>query len=88
MTQIWRQRFLTWGIAIAVFGMRFLFPVLVVAIFARISMVEVTKIAFSNPSLYAHYLHQTHAPIVAFGGMCLLMLFLSYFFNEKKLIIG
>ena len=33
MSDVWRHRFLTWGIAIAVFGMRFLFPVLVVAIF-------------------------------------------------------
>lgn len=84
MTAKWRHRFLTWGIAIAVFGMRFVFPVLVVAIFARLSFVEVTKIAFTNANLYAHYLHQTHAPIVAFGGTFLLMLFLSYFFSDKK----
>ena len=34
MEKIWQHRFLTWGIAIAVFGMRFLFPLLVVSIFA------------------------------------------------------
>ncbi len=84
MNEIWRHRFLTWGIAIAVFGMRFLFPVLVVAIFAQISLIEVTKIAFTDSLKYAHYLHETHAPIVSFGGTFLMMLFLSYFFNEKK----
>lgn len=84
MTKEWRQRFLTWGIVIAVFGMRFLFPVLVVSVFAKISLIEVTKIAFANPNLYAHYLQQVHAPIVAFGGTFLMMLFLSYFFCEKK----
>lgn len=84
MTQKWRHRFLTWGIAIAVFGMRFLFPVLVVAIFVNINFIEVTRIAFTNSTLYAHYLHQTHAPIVAFGGTFLLMLFLSYFCCDTK----
>ena len=84
MNEKWRRRFLTWGIAIAVFGMRFLFPVLVVAIFAQISLIEVTKIAFTNPIQYAEYLHQTHAPIVSFGGAFLMMLFFSFFFNDEK----
>ena len=84
MNEKWRHRFLTWGILIAVFGMRFLFPVLVVAAFAHISLWEVTRIAFTDSIKYAHYLHETHAPIVAFGGTFLMMLFLSYFFNKKK----
>ena len=84
MTAIWRHRFITWGIIIAVFGMRFLFPVLVVAIFAHLDMITVTKIALSKPAEYAGYLHSTHAPIVTFGGMFLIMLFLNYFFNHKK----
>src|SRR5688500_13116767 len=36
MTPVWRRRFITWGIAIAVFGMRIVFPLLIVAIIARI----------------------------------------------------
>lgn len=84
MSPIWRHRFITWGIAIAVFGMRFLFPILVVAIFARLSMFEVAKIALSDADKYAYYLTQTHAPIVTFGGMFLMMLFLNYFFDKEK----
>ncbi|MDR1326985.1 MAG: DUF475 domain-containing protein [Heliobacteriaceae bacterium] len=84
MPPVWRKRFLTWGIAIAVFGMRLLFPLLVVAVFAKISMLEAAKVALFNVDKYAHYLHQTHAPIVTFGGMFLLMLFLGYFFNHEK----
>lgn len=84
MNEKWRRVFLTWGILIAVFGMRFLFPVLVVSVFARINLLEVIKIALTDAHQYTHYLHQTHAPIVAFGGAFLMMLFLSYFFNEKK----
>lgn len=84
MNEKWRQRFLTWGIAIAVFGMRFLFPVLVVAVFAGLGLIDVVKIALTDSTKYAHYLHLTHAPIVAFGGTFLLMLFLSYFFDYDK----
>ncbi len=80
----WQHRFLTWGILIAVFGMRFLFPVLVVAIFAKLGMMEVARIAVTDVDKYAHYLHLTHAPIVSFGGMFLVMLFLNYFFNHEK----
>lgn len=84
MSDKWRHRFLTWGIAIAVFGMRFLFPVLIVAIFANLSMLAVTKMALNDSTQYAHYLHLTHAPIVSFGGAFLIMLFLNYFFNPEK----
>ncbi len=84
MSHKWRHRFLTWGIAIAVFGMRFLFPILVVSIFAKLDMLTVTKIALSDSAQYAGYLHATHAPIVTFGGMFLIMLFLNYFFNHEK----
>lgn len=84
MSPVWRHRFLTWGIAIAVFGMRFVFPILVVAIFAKLGMIEVAKMALTNVDEYAHYLHLTHAPIVTFGGMFLMMLFLNYFFNHEK----
>ena len=81
MSEVWRHRFLTWGIAIAVFGMRFLFPILVVSIFAHLDMVTVTNIALTDSQKYASYLHATHAPIVTFGGLFLIMLFLNYFFT-------
>lgn len=84
MSEVWRHRFLTWGIAIAVFGMRFLFPILVVSIFAKSNIMEVTNIALNDSQKYAQYLQATHAPIVTFGGMFLIMLFLNYFFNHEK----
>lgn len=84
MDEVWHRRFLTWGIAIAVFGMRFLFPVLVVSIFASLKIKEVLHIALYDADKYAHYLQLTHAPIVTFGGVFLLLLFLHYFFNHEK----
>ena len=84
MSEKWRHRFITWGILIAVFGMRFLFPLLVVAIFARLNILKVLDMALNDVNSYAHYLHLTHAPIVAFGGAFLLMLFMDYFTEENK----
>ena len=34
MDKVWQRRFLTWGMLIAVFGMRFVFPLAIVAIAA------------------------------------------------------
>ena len=84
MSEKWKHRFITWGILIAVFGMRFLFPLLVVAIFAKLSIVTVLNMALNDVNSYAHYLHLTHAPIVAFGGSFLLMLFMDYFTEKNK----
>lgn len=84
MSKKWQQRFLTWGILIAVFGMRFLFPVLVVSIFAKLNLLEVIKIALTDSQHYTHYLELTHVPIITFGGAFLMMLFLTYFFNKEK----
>ena len=84
MSQKWRHRFITWGILIAVFGMRFLFPLLVVSIFAGVNILSVLDMALHNVNQYAHYLELTHAPIVTFGGAFLLMLFMDYFTEEKK----
>ena len=84
MSDVWRHRFLTWGILIAVFGMRFLFPILVVAAFSGLTVIGVTKLALYDVDKYAYYLHEVHAPLVTFGGTFLLMIFLTYFFNCNK----
>lgn len=84
MSEKWRHRFITWGILIAVFGMRFLFPLLVVAIFAKLNILTVLDMAFNDVNKYAHYLELTHAPIVTFGGSFLLMLFMDYFTEQNK----
>lgn len=84
MDEKWQHRFITWGIAIAVFGMRFIFPIAVVAIFSGLSFLAVTKLALYDVNEYTHYLHIAHSPLVTFGGAFLMMIFLAYFFNEKK----
>lgn len=84
MTHKWRMRFLTWGIAIAVFGMRFVFPIAIVAIFSDISCMEVLRLTLERPDDYAKLLHESHIGISSFGGAFLMMLFCEFMFDAKK----
>ena len=84
MSPQWQQRFLTWGILIAVFGMRIVFPVLIVVVAAAMGPIEALRFAILEPDRYAQMMHDAHLPIVAFGGTFLLMVGLSYFFDHEK----
>ena len=84
MTPVWQQRFLTWGIIIAVFGMRIIFPLLVVVIAAKIGPVSAVKLAATQPAEYARLIHEAHLPIAAFGGSFLMLVALNYFFDQSK----
>lgn len=84
MDAIWRRRFLTWGIAIAVFGMRIVFPLLIVGIAGHLGPIEAVTLAVSQPAEYERILTSVHAEIAAFGGAFLLMVGLRYFFDEEK----
>jgi hypothetical protein len=80
----WQQYFLTWGILIAVFGMRLLFPILIVAVATGIGFYGVTDMALHDPATYAQHLSESHVQIAAFGGMFLLMVFFSFIFDEGR----
>ncbi len=84
MDERWQQYFLTWGILIAVFGMRLLFPITIVGLATGIDFVGVMQMALHDPSTYAKYLSESHVQIAAFGGMFLLMVFFSFLFDEGK----
>ncbi len=84
MTPVWQQRFLTWGIIIAVFGMRIVFPLLIVVIAANVGPWTALVMAASQPELYAEIMHDAHLPIAAFGGTFLMMVALSFFFDHEK----
>src|SRR5574342_1405277 len=60
MTPLWRHRFLTWGMAVAVFGMRFVFPLVVVSVVARIGPLEALRLAALEPEEYARLLTSAH----------------------------
>lgn len=80
----WKTLFLTVGILIAVFGMRLLFPLVIVAATADMGMIEVAKLALNDPKSYSEKLLAHHAEIAAFGGMFLLLVFLNFLFDNDK----
>lgn len=86
MTPVWQQRFLTWGILIAVFGMRIVFPLAIVAIFAWINPFAAVHLALADPDEYSRIIGQAHGPISAFGGTFLMMVALKFFIDEDKSI--
>jgi hypothetical protein len=84
MTPEWQRRFLTWGIIIAVFGMRIIFPLLIVVIAAKIGPIDAMILAAARPEEYAEIMRDAHLPIAAFGGTFLMMVGLNYFFDHEK----
>lgn len=84
MSATWRHRFLTWGMAFAVFGMRFVFPLAVVSVVAGIGPLEAVRLAALAPDEYARLLTSAHVALGAFGGAFLGMVCLKYFFDAEK----
>jgi hypothetical protein len=84
MTPIWRQRFVTWGIAVAVFGMRIVFPLVIVAVVAGISPVDAVVMAAVRPEEYSRILTSAHVTVAAFGGAFLALVGLKHFLDAEK----
>ena len=82
--KFWQDLFLTVGMLIAVFGMRLLFPLLIVAFAADLSLGEVWSLGLENPDAYAQHLTDHHAEVAAFGGMFLLLVFLNFLLDHEK----
>lgn len=80
----WKKLFLTVGIFVAVFGMRLVFPIVIVAHTADLGYLEVWDLALQNPIEYSSKLVAHHAEISAFGGIFLLLVFLNFMLDEEK----
>ncbi|GAA0694634.1 DUF475 domain-containing protein [Kitasatospora atroaurantiaca] len=88
MNAFWQKIFLTVGVLIAVFGMRLIFPLLVVGLTAHLNPGTVIELALDstktyNGHTYGEYLEMANPAIAAFGGIFLLMIFLDFIFEEK-----
>jgi hypothetical protein len=84
MDPVWQQRFLTWGIAIAVFGMRIVFPLVIVMVAAGLGPIEAMKLALNEPARYQAIVSDAHIGLMGFGGAFLGMVGLKYFFDSDK----
>jgi uncharacterized protein len=96
MSPFWRQMFLTIGILIAVFGMRLLFPLLIVWATAGVDPVRALELALDPPPhgalefpdgspSYEKLVTSAHPQIAAFGGIFLLMLFLDFVVHDRDI---
>lgn len=85
MSPQWQLRFLTWGMPIAVGGMRLLLPILIVCASAGLSPEHSLQLAYYKPEEYAKALGAARTSIDAFGGTFLLLIWLSFLFEEKEI---
>jgi hypothetical protein len=90
MNDFWQKMFLTVGVLIAVFGMRLVFPLALVAVTAKLNPVEVVRLALdggpiTTPGTYANLISNAHPAIAGFGGMFLGMLFLDWLFEQRDI---
>lgn len=84
MDPVWQRRFLTWGILIAVFGMRIVFPIAIVAIAAGLGPVDAFSLSLNRPDEYERIVGEAHVGIAGFGGAFLAMVGLTFFFDSDK----
>jgi hypothetical protein len=82
---VWQKRFIVFGIPIAVFGMRLIFPLAIVSFVTEMGMIETLQVAMNEPARYESILKTTESTIFAFGGAFLLMVFLDFFFEERDI---
>jgi uncharacterized protein len=96
MSVFWQRMFLTIGILIAVFGMRFVFPLVIVWGTAGLDPVRALELALNPPPnnalefpdgspSYEKLVIAAHPAIAAFGGTFLLMLFLDFVFHDRDI---
>ena len=84
MSPFWQKLFLTVGIFIAVFVVRFLVPIIIVMLTSGLGFMEVVNLALNDAENYGKTLHDAAPTIDAFGGTFLIMIGISYFMDRKK----
>ncbi len=84
MTLFWRKAFIKWGMLIEVFGMRLLFPVLIVFATTDLGFIEAFSLSINSPAEYEAIIQNSHHILMSFGGTFLLMVFLTFLFDKEK----
>lgn len=84
MSPLWQQLFLTVGILLAVFVVRFILPIVIVQLSSGQSFMAVVDMALHDAEQYSHTLEGAEPMINAFGGTFLLMIGVNYFLDRKK----
>ncbi len=79
-----KKWFLTWGIVIAVFGLRILFPILIICIAAWVDPLTATILAVTDPVGYQTTLQSANVAIMGFGSAFLLLVAIEFFCDAEK----
>lgn len=84
LSVFWQRMFLTVGIIFAVFVVRFVLPILMVAAATLTDVGTIFNLAINNPDEYGHRLHEVSPSISAFGGIFLLMVGIFFFVDPSR----
>lgn len=84
MQPTWQKRFINWGMAISVVGMRFIFPALIIMLAGHMGAIEAVQTALFKPIKYALIMTFAHVDIMSFGGTFLMLVSLHYFLDTEK----
>lgn len=84
LSPLWQKLFLTIGIIIAVFVVRFALPIVMVALATSLDVGNVLSLALNDPTAYGHKLHEVAPIIDGFGGIFLALVALFFFVDKQK----
>lgn len=89
LSKKWQTIFLTVGIFVAVFAVRFGAPILIVSSVTGLAAGDALSLAMEKGPIeqegsYAYIMHHEHPSIAAFGGLFLLLITLNFLFEEKE----
>ena len=84
MDHFWRRMFVTVGILVAVFGMRVLFPLVIVWAVSGHGMASVIAMTWQDPRRFQRILVDQQVRVAGFGGAFLWMVFTRFFFDFEK----
>ena len=84
LSSVWQHLFLTIGMVVAILGVRFLLPIVIVMQTAHLAWSQVIDEALHRPALYGQHLAAAHVAIAAFGGSFLLTLALYFLFDDNR----
>ena len=83
-SEAFRMAFLTIGFLIGVIGMRLLLPLVIVALTTGLGLGQVYNMAVNYPDEYSHQLHLHHVEVMLFGGAFLMMVALTWLFDNER----
>lgn len=84
MSHRMRLMFLWFGMPVAVLGMRFLLPLIMVSFLGGVSFSGAFHLAVHDQAKFASVLSSSHALVAGFGGAFLMLTALEYFVNSEK----